>query len=142
MMNFAHNDYSAADRSLASPKTPACQRLSGSWEDFERILDDIATSEEACAKPLRVLSRDHLNDDHQHIKSDIDDIRSNKSHGISEPVGKRFHSSLLSLGLVEHLEGDVEEQQHKPLIKENNKPQGFSRREYNAFMGRMRLHML
>jgi hypothetical protein len=143
MMTFAHNDYRAADRSRASPKVPAGQHLRWSWEDFERILEDIETSEETCSKPLSILSRDHLNDNiHQRVRSDIDDIGTKKPHGFSESVSKRLQSSLLSLGLIEDLEGDVEEQQHKSLINENNKPQGFSRREYNAFMGRMRLHML
>jgi hypothetical protein len=138
---FARHHDRAADRYQTSPKTHVDQQLRRSWDDFEKIMDDIAISEITCDKAVSILSRDRLDSDvHQRGKSNVDKVRSSKPPGVPESVSNRLHSSF-SLGLIGGLEDDAKEQFPKTMTNQT-KPQGFSRREYNAFMGRLRLHML
>jgi hypothetical protein len=136
------NQNKATSHSQARPEAQVCPQDRRYWRDFDNVLDNIATSEQTCDKSLSGLSRDHLNYDvHQRVESDTDELQTNMPHCVTESVSLPNYPSLISLGLLEELEDDVDEQLPKNLTNENN-PQGFSRRAYNAFMGRLRLHML
>jgi hypothetical protein len=115
------------------------------WRDLEKILDTIAVSDSelgshpsSCPIPV---SPDHLNYDiNRRIKTDIDQMRMNVSKGNSQSAIESPDSCLHSLELIEDLEDQATKQLQKSLKKAHD-ARSFNRREYNAFIGRMRLHI-
>jgi hypothetical protein len=108
--------------------------------DLEKILRQLETEilsyQNSHPYLCNSVSPYHLNyNNYPPIKADLDEMQIKESQAVSS---SDIESQDSCLGLVEDLE-DEETKQHQMRL---TKVPSFNRREYNAFIGRLGLHML